>query len=72
MEEKWRFGETLRKLRKTKKLSLEAVGKVCGVTRKSVSKWELDINVPNVEHILKMCLLFGVTPNEIFENFLNS
>jgi transcriptional regulator with XRE-family HTH domain len=43
-------GQTLRRLRRKLGLSLADVGKMVGVTRQAVSKWELDLSVPNGNH----------------------
>lgn len=41
-----KFGENLKKLRKSKKLSQESLAEKIGVSRQSVSKWECGLSFP--------------------------
>ncbi len=55
------IGERIQKLRKQNHLSQEEMAEQLDVSKQSVSKWELDKAVPNVEKIIRMCGQFGVT-----------
>ena len=57
---------TLRSLREVKKLSLDAVASVCGVSRQAVSLWELGYRVPNSGHLLFLSLLYGIPMDSLY------
>ena len=57
------IGERIAILRKGKNLSQEALGEILGVTRQSISKWEGDGALPEMEKLIAMCKYFGVTIN---------
>ena len=47
--------------RKAAGLSQEALGERLGVSRQAVSKWESDAAVPELENLIAMSRIFGVT-----------
>lgn len=53
--------------RKRAGLSQEQLADILGVTRQSVSKWELGDSVPDVEKILQMSALFAVTTDYLLK-----
>lgn len=55
------FGKNLQKLRKKSNLSQEQLSVELGVTRQSVSKWESDHSVPDMEKLAIICELFNVS-----------
>lgn len=55
------IGERIQELRKRNLMSQEEMAEQLDVSKQSVSKWELDKAVPNVEKIIRMCEQFGVT-----------
>lgn len=55
------LGEHIQALRKEKGLSQEALGDALGVTRQSISKWESNGALPEVEKLIAMSKLFGVS-----------
>lgn len=59
------FGEKLTKLRKQKGLSQEELGYELNVTRQTVSKWELGQTTPEMEKLVEMSKVFGVTVDEL-------
>ena len=59
------LGQTITRLRTVKGLSQGALAEELGVSRQSVSKWETDASVPELEKLLKMAKLFGVTLDEL-------
>ncbi len=56
-----RFHEKLQKLRKEKGLSQEALGEMLRVSRQSVSKWESGQSYPEMDKLISLCEIFGVT-----------
>ena len=59
------LGETIYKLRTTHNLSQEELAEKLGVSRQSVSKWENNMAVPELDKIIRMSELFGVTVDEM-------
>ena len=55
------LGETIQALRKNAGLSQEELGDKLGVARQSVSKWESDATIPELDKLIVMSKLFGVT-----------
>lgn len=55
------LGEQIQSLRKTAGFSQEELGDRLGVARQSVSKWESDTTVPELEKLIAMSKLFGVS-----------
>ena len=55
------LGERIRTLRMKKNLSQEDLADALSVSRQSVSKWETDASVPDLEKLLKLSDLFGVS-----------
>ncbi len=47
--------------RKAAGLSQEALGEQLGVSRQAVSKWESDAAIPELENLIAMSRLFGVS-----------
>ena len=59
------FNEKLLNLRKEKGLSQEELGEKLGVTRQTVSKWELGSTSPKLDDLLKISELFNVSIDEL-------
>ena len=60
-----RFEERLMDLRKQKGWSQEEFGDKLGVTRQTVSKWELSMTTPEMEKLVAMSELFGISLDEL-------
>ena len=59
--------ERIQELRKGKGLSQEQLADVLGVSRQAVSKWESGQSLPEIEKLLAMSELFGVTIDYILK-----
>ena len=55
------LGENIIRLRGEKNLSQEKLAAALGVSRQAISKWETDASVPELDKLLAMSELFGVT-----------
>lgn len=55
------LGRRIQQYRKEKGLSQEALGEALGVSRQAVSKWEGDNGIPELDTLIAMSSLFGVT-----------
>lgn len=60
-----KFGENLKKLRKSKRLSQEDLAEKVNVSRQSVSKWETGDAYPEMNNVLELCKIFHCHINEL-------
>lgn len=61
------LGEKIFKLRTEQGLSQEALGEKLGVSRQSVSKWETDQSVPELDKIVAVSEIFGVSTDYLLK-----
>ena len=61
MTEKTTLGRRIQEGRKAAELSQEALGERLGVSRQAVSQWEADAAIPELENLIAMSRIFGVT-----------
>lgn len=59
------LGEQILRLRGEKNLSQEELAGALGVSRQSVSKWENGVSVPELDKLVQMGELFGVSLDEL-------
>ena len=59
------IGEKITNMRNSLGLSQEALADKLSVSRQSVSKWEMDQAQPQIDKILQLCELFGVSADEL-------
>ena len=59
------LGERLIQLRAKAGLSQDALAERLGVSRQSVSKWENDVSVPDLEKLVKLSEMFGISLDEL-------
>lgn len=62
-----KIGEKIKKLRKNKNISQEALACVLGVTFQAVSKWETGAAMPDLGLIPAIASFFGVSIDELFD-----
>ena len=65
-----KFGDNLRNLRKSKKMSQEKLAEKVGVSRQSVSKWETGEAYPEMNNIMILCKIFGCNINDLVNETL--
>lgn len=58
-------GERLRAARKNKNLSQNAVSEALLISRQSISKWENNVCLPDLDNLKKICDLYEITPNDL-------
>lgn len=61
------LGQRIQELRKEKGLSQEGLGEQLGVSRQAVSRWEMDGAVPEVDKLIAMSRIFGVSLNDLLQ-----
>ena len=59
------LGENITRLRAKKNWSQEELAQKLGVSRQSVSKWETDASVPDLDKLVKLSGAFGVSLDEL-------
>lgn len=59
------FQENLIRLRKQHSLSQEKLGELLGVSRQTVSKWEIGTSTPEVEKLISLCDVFDISMDEM-------
>lgn len=62
------IGEKISALRVLKDLSQEQLSEKLSVSRQSVSKWEMDQALPQIDKVLQLCALFSVTADELLRD----
>jgi len=55
------LGQRILQLRKERGLSQEALGEQLSVSRQAISKWESDITIPEIDKLIALSKLFGVS-----------
>ncbi|MBR5284582.1 MAG: helix-turn-helix domain-containing protein [Clostridia bacterium] len=61
------LGQHIQSLRKKAGLSQEALGEALGVSRQAVSKWEADAAVPELDTLIAMSRLFGISLGQLLQ-----
>jgi transcriptional regulator with XRE-family HTH domain len=59
------LGERIQTCRKRAGLSQEALAEQLGVSRQAVSKWELDSAQPDLDKVVALARLFGITTDAL-------
>ncbi len=59
------IGQKIVALRNAHDISQEQLAETLGVSRQSVSKWEMDGTLPQIDKVLQLAELFGVTTDEL-------
>lgn len=59
------LGENIARLRTERRLSQGDLADALGVSRQSVSKWETDASVPELDKLVRLSELFGVTLDQL-------
>ncbi len=65
------LGEKIYRLRTEQGLSQESFGEKLGVSRQSVSKWETDQSVPELDKIVAISDFFGVSTDQLLKDTEN-
>ena len=62
------IGEKIAELRNLKNISQEELAEKLDVSRQSVSKWEMDQSIPQLDKALKICDCFNVSLDELLRD----
>ena len=66
-----KFSEKLMNLRRSKGWSQDEFAQQIGVTRQTVSKWELDQTVPDMNKLIEISKVFGISLDELVNDMEN-
>lgn len=58
-------GERIQNLRKQQGLSQEQLASMLHVSRQTVSKWESDTHLPELEKCMELCRIFNISLDEL-------
>ena len=58
------FAEKLKSLRKENGMSQETLAEKLGVSRQAVTKWETELGLPDIDNMVAISKLFGITLDE--------
>ncbi len=59
------IGEKITHLRSARNISQEALADKLNVSRQSVSKWEMDQSLPQIDKVLQLCEMFNISTDEL-------
>lgn len=59
------FKENLTRIRRSKNITQERLGELCGVSRQAVTKWESGESLPDLYKLVEMCDTLGVPIQEL-------
>ncbi len=62
------IGEKITWLRTSADISQEQLAEKISVSRQAVSKWEMDQSLPQIDKVLQLCDLFGVSSDALLKN----
>lgn len=62
------IGEKISQLRTAKGISQEQFAEKISVSRQSVSKWEMDQALPQIDKVLQICELFDISTDELLQD----
>ncbi len=62
------IGEKIAKLRTSLDISQEQLAERVSVSRQAVSKWEMDQSLPQIDKVLLLCELFGVSADALLKD----
>ena len=66
------LGNKIAKLRKDSNLSQEDLAEKVGVTRQTISKWELEETSPDINQVKKLSNIFKISLDELVNNDINN
>ncbi len=62
------IGEKILKFRTAANISQEQLAEKISVSRQSISKWEMGQALPQIDNVLQLCELFGVSTDELLQD----
>lgn len=66
------FSTNLKELRLANDMSQDELAKKVGVCRQAISKWELDISLPDIEHASILAQIFNTSIDSLVDNVISN
>ena len=63
-----KIGEKITNLRIMAGMSQEQLAESLDVSRQSVSKWEMDQSLPQIDKVIQLCELFGISTDQLLQD----
>ncbi|HCM90489.1 MULTISPECIES: helix-turn-helix transcriptional regulator [Vagococcus] len=63
------LGEQLKNSRLKKNLSQTDVSNHLNISRQSISKWETNRTYPSLENLLRLSMLYDISPNDLIQYY---
>lgn len=63
-----KIGEKITSLRIMAGMSQEQLAESLDVSRQSVSKWEMDQSLPQIDKVIQLCELFGISTDQLLQD----
>ena len=60
-----RFAESIKRIRRMRGLTQEALGEMIGVKKSAISKYEKGRSFPTVTQLVKLCQVLEISPQEL-------
>lgn len=62
-----KIGENLKKIRKSKGLSQQDLAKLTNIDQRIISRYELDINKPELENLIKIAIVLDISIDDLID-----
>ena len=66
-----KIGEKITNLRVMAGMSQEQLAESLEISRQSVSKWEMDQSLPQIDKVIQLCELFGISTDQLLQDKIN-
>lgn len=66
------IADKIKTLRKSCNMTQEELADKINVSRQTISKWETNVSIPDIESIIKICKLFSISTDELLDYKQNS
>lgn len=66
------LANNIKQLRIKNNMSQEFLAKKVGVCRQAISKWELGISLPDIDHIIILAKVFDTTIDNLVDNIVDT
>lgn len=58
----------IKQLREKEKLSVQELARIISVAPPIIDAWELELDIPSLDHITSLCKYFNVTADELLKS----
>ena len=62
------LGEKIKRLRKETGISQEELADKVGVSRQTITKWESNLGLPDIENLKSLAVLFNISTDELLDH----